>query len=58
MENLKVDEKEPILYCVQNDPDLPNWFFYINSSFLSNCTKQPYLQQSIHKGRKKQGHCV
>jgi hypothetical protein len=23
--------------------------FYINSSFLSNCTKQPYLQQ---------GHCV
>jgi hypothetical protein len=28
--------------------------FYINSSFLSNCTKQPYL----HKGRKKQGHCV
>ncbi len=25
---------------------------------LSNCTKQPHLQQSIYKGRKKQGHCV
>jgi hypothetical protein len=32
--------------------------FYIYSLFLSNCTKQPYLQQSMHKGRKKQGHCV
>ena len=32
--------------------------FYINSSFLNNCTKHPHLQQSIHKVRKKQGHCV
>jgi hypothetical protein len=32
--------------------------FYINSSFLSNCTKQSYLHQSLHQGRKKQGNCV
>ena len=31
-----------------------NLVFYIIPSFLSNCTKWPYLKQ----GRKKQGHCV
>jgi hypothetical protein len=35
-----------------------NLVFYIIPSFLSNCTKWPYLKQSIHQGRKKQGHCV
>ena len=56
--NTKKMIKRPNFIFCSKWPWPTNLVFYIISSFLSSCTKWSYLQQSIHQGRKKQGHCV
>jgi hypothetical protein len=43
---------------VQNDPDLPNWFFTLLIHFKRLYTKILLTAVSQHQGRKKQGHSV
>ena len=56
--NTKKMIKRPHFIFCSKWPWPANLVFCIISLFLGSCTKQSYLQQSIHQGRKKQGHCV
>ena len=56
--NTKKMIKRPNFIFCSKWPSPTNLVFYIISSILSSCIKWSYLQQSIHQGRKKQGHCV
>ncbi len=47
----KMIERPHFIFC-SKWPWPTNLVFYIISSFLSSCTKQSYLQQSTHQGRK------